>query len=65
VAVSSSHLAFTGMNTGPPLLLGLILLGLGALLVVHSATRRSAPGLTVPVDRSVSSHVGDQERSSP
>jgi hypothetical protein len=40
--VSSGQLAFTGLNTGPPLLLGLILLSLGSVLVVFSSKRRSA-----------------------
>jgi hypothetical protein len=38
--VGSSHLAFTGMNTGPLLLVGLVALALGALATVVSRVRR-------------------------
>jgi len=44
-------LAFTGMNIGPLVLLGLILLGLGALLIACAEPRRSrqpAPLVVVP-----------------
>ncbi len=66
VAAASSHLAFTGMDTGPPLLLGLMLLALGTLLTAISGRRRSALRLTIPVDRPVpTSYADDSERSSP
>jgi hypothetical protein len=39
-AAGSSALAFTGMNTGPPLLLGLLLLFLGFFLTTASRRRR-------------------------
>jgi hypothetical protein len=38
--VSSTHLAFTGMNTEPLLLVGLLLLALGALATAGSRLRR-------------------------
>jgi hypothetical protein len=49
VSVPGSALAFTGMNAGPPLLLGLVLLGLGTLMIFASRSRRSARPVTVAV----------------
>jgi len=51
VITASPRLAFTGMNIGPLVLLGLILLGLGALLIACAEPRRSrqpAPLVVVP-----------------
>jgi hypothetical protein len=52
VAANGSGLAFTGMNTGPPLLLGLLLLAAGTLMLAYSgARRRSRPVLRSEVRR--------------
>jgi hypothetical protein len=48
-AASSSALAFTGMDIGPPLLLGLLLMGLGAIMISCSGPRRSWKVQRVPV----------------
>jgi hypothetical protein len=39
--VAGSALAFTGLNVGPPLLLGLMMLALGSLMIVISQRQRA------------------------
>ncbi|HXQ44027.1 MAG TPA: hypothetical protein VN816_05280 [Acidimicrobiales bacterium] len=52
VAAAGSRLAFTGMDIGPPLLLGLLLLGAGTLMLACSGIRRrSRPVLRIEVRR--------------
>jgi hypothetical protein len=48
-AAEGSRLAFTGMDVGPPLLLGLLLIGLGTVMLSCSAPRRSQKRHPVPV----------------
>jgi hypothetical protein len=48
-AAGSSQLTFTGMDVGPPLLLGLLLTGLGPAMMAGSGPRRSRRGQLVPV----------------
>ena len=42
IAAGSSHLAFTGLDAGPPLVLGLVLLALGSAMVAWAGPRTSA-----------------------
>lgn len=57
VSAPSSALAFTGTDVGPPLLLALVLLGLGSVMILASGSRRSARPVTVPNDPSSSAGV--------
>ena len=50
VPVAGTQLAFTGMNTETPLLIGLFLLALGLFLVTVARIRRSTDLLPIPIE---------------